>query len=139
MQVRKVTLATNPAKLGRAETVRISMLVFRWCKNNIGVNKRKMYDVEFAFTKGDPYECGEYEPEDNKITIFWNSLESMEELIRTCIHEWIHYRQPILTQYFKYKGPYSKHPFEKQARKAEDEHYQACWDAIKDKVNKHKK
>jgi hypothetical protein len=100
MLTRRITLKTNPADLGRAQTVRISLMVFRWCKKNIGVNNRKAYELLYGFQKGEPHECGEYEPEENKITIFWSSLESVEELIRTCIHEWIHYRQPILTQYF---------------------------------------
>lgn len=118
----------------RREIIRLIKYTLNWCKSTFGVNKRKQYDLEISIMKNEhPKECGEYEPIDNKIYIYWNNLDTPDEIIRTCIHEWIHYKQPILTKYFKYKGTYASHPFEKEARRQEQANTGMCWNDIKDK------
>jgi hypothetical protein len=136
MRIRKITLLTPVQPLGRAEIARIANLTFSWCRANLGINKRKTYHVETSVAMGDEGECGEYEPEDNRITIYWNSMMNTEEIIRTCIHEWTHYKQPMLAHYYKIKLPYSKHPMELKAQRAEKKLFRQCWADIKDKVNK---
>lgn len=136
MRIRKVTLLTPVQPLGRAEILRISRLALKWCKKNLGVNNRKQYELICNVAVGDENECGEYDPEDNRITIYWNSMMNTEEIIRTCIHEWTHYKQPMLAHYFRIKKPYSKHPMEREAIRAEGKLFRECWADIRDAVNK---
>ena len=136
MRIRKITLLTPVQPLGRVEIHSISKLAFGWCKKTLGVNNRKVYDLSTGVAIGDEQECGEYDPEDNKITIYWNSMMNTEEIIRTCIHEWTHYKQPMLAHYHKIKLPYSKHPMERAAVRAENKLFRQCWSSIRDKVNR---
>lgn len=136
MRIRKVTLLTPVQPLGRAEILRISRLAFKWCKKHLGVNNRKQYELICNVAIGAEDECGEYDPEDNRITIYWNSMMNTEEIIRTCIHEWTHYKQPMLAHYHKIKLPYSKHPMEQKAIRAENKLFRSCWAEIRNDVNK---
>ena len=132
-----ITLKTKINRIGRAEAVRIGNMVFTWCRKNLGINRRKHYEIQTNFEKSDIKNlCGEYEPVDNKISIYWNQIEDVDELIRTCVHEWTHYRQPVLTQYWKHTGIYSANPLEQKARYAERKYLDRCWNGIKHKVNK---
>lgn len=109
-----------------------------WCRRELGINKRKTYEVIWKCVKNTESddECGQYEPEWNEIEIYWNNMLNVKEIIETCIHEWAHSKQPIRSQYFKWKGPYSKNPFEIEAKKYEKKYTPMCWEAIKHKVNR---
>jgi hypothetical protein len=111
-----------------------------WCRNNLGINKRKLYELNIRVVKNTESkdECGQYEAEWNEIEIYWNNMLNVKEIIETCIHEWSHYRQPIRSQYFKWKGPYSKNPYEVEARKNEKIYTPICWNEIKSKVNRNR-
>jgi hypothetical protein len=132
----EIRLKSTVRSIGRAEALRIARASLAWCKKEFGVNNRKQYELTYALVKGSEDECGEYDAEENKIYIYWSSLDNVEEIIKTCIHEWTHYKQPILTQYHKYKGGYNRHPFEKEANRNEVQYYKSCWDAIRLKINK---
>lgn len=69
----------------------------------------------------DPDIKGEYCRILNEIIIYWKNIESKEELIRTLIHEYIHYLQsPIwMTRYYTMGYDYTTHPYELQAYKEE--------------------
>lgn len=136
MRIRKVRLLTPVQPLGRAEILRICNITFKWCKKHMGVNNRKHYELITCVAIGDIDECGEYDPEDNRITIYWNSMMNAEEIVRTCIHEWTHYLQPMLTHYNKIKLPYSHHPMERQAVRSENKLFRQCWASIQNEVNK---
>lgn len=64
---------------------------------------------------------GEYCKILNEIIIYWKNIESKEELIRTLIHEYIHYLQsPIwMIRYYSMGYDYTTHPYELQAYKEE--------------------
>jgi hypothetical protein len=122
----------------RREIVKIINLTMKWCLHNFGPNKRKRYELTIACIKNTETdkECGQYCPEENLIEIYWNNLEDVREVIATCIHEWTHYKQPILTKYHKFTGPYCRNPFELEARKYEKKYTPLCWKDIKSKLNK---
>jgi hypothetical protein len=131
-----IYLSTPISRLGREPTVRIANMAMRWCRTNLGVNRRKKYEPLWYIHKG--YEdkvCGEYDDTDNEVHIYWDQCEDVRELIETCIHEWTHQLQPITSKYYKYPGSYSRNPYERQARYNEKKYTPILWDNIKYKVN----
>lgn len=133
-----IHLHTSTRNWTRREISRIVNLTMSWCRKNLGINKRKAYELNIRIVKNTDTdkECGQYEAEWNEIEIYWNNMASVKEIVDTCIHEWTHYKQPILTKYHKWKGPYSKNPYEIEARKAEKLYTPICWSEIKNKVNR---
>lgn len=133
-----IRLDTPINEIGRREAVRIANMALRWCKGKLGINKRKKYEVKWYVRKGcgDEDTCGEYDATDNEVIIHWDNCTDVKELIETCIHEWTHQNQPILTKYDKYPGSYSRNPYERQARYAEKKWLPICWDELKTKINK---
>ena len=136
----KIYLSTPVAKLGRVEAVRIAKAALKWCERTFGVNRRKKWELKCYVRKshdGDDT-CGEYDCWDNEIYVYWNNCETVRELVQTCIHEWTHQNQPILTKYYKYPGTYSRNPYERAARYAEVKWAPILWKEIKNNINKPK-
>lgn len=132
-----IYLSTPLKQLGRAPTVRIANMALRWCKRELGVNNRKKYQPIWTVRKADwPDLCGEYDDEANEVLIYYDSIDTVRELLATCIHEWTHQLQPIRTKYFKYPGSYSRNPYERQARYNEKKYTPVLWADIKHKINK---
>jgi len=132
-----VRLETKTKALGRAKTVSIANMALRWCRSNMGVNQRKKYQPVWSIRKGyDDGLCGEYDAEDNEVHVYWGNIDTVRELIETCVHEWQHQLQPILTKYDKHRGTYKSNPYEKAARKAERELTPVCWAHINKRLNK---
>lgn len=133
----KIYLKTKLTTLGRGPTVRIAHMVFRWCRRNLGVNRRKKWDPVWYIRKGwSDGEMGEYDAQDNELYIYYDNIPDVRELIRTIVHEWTHQNQPILTKYHKYPGSYSRNPYERAARYAELKWTPVVWQELKDKINK---
>jgi hypothetical protein len=133
----KIYLKTKITDLGRAPTVRIANMVFRWCRRNLGVNGRKKYQPVWYIRKGwSAGEMGEYDAQDNELYIYWDNIPDVRELIQTIVHEWTHQNQPILTKYHKYPGTYSRNPYERAARYAEIKWTPVIWQELKNKINK---
>ena len=134
-----IYLNTKVQGLGRAPAVSIAHMAMRWCRRELGINKRKKFEPIWSIVKGyGDNDCGAYDADDNEVWIYWDQCESVRELIQTCIHEWTHQLQPIRTKYFKYPGTYSRNPYERAARYAEKKHTPACWAHIKKHINKNK-
>lgn len=132
-----VYLKTKLKTLDRGPTIRIANHALRWCRDNLGINKRKKYQPYWSITKGvDANLVGEYDSDENAVFIYYRGIEDVKELVQTCIHEWTHQNQPIATKYFKYPGTYSRNPYERAALYAEKKHYRALWDDIKQNINK---
>jgi hypothetical protein len=133
-----IKLETEIKSIGRVEAVRIANITLRWCKRVLGVNKRKRTLVTWYVRKGCGEEdtCGEYDATDNEVIIHWDNCIDVKELMETCIHEWTHQNQPILTKYDKYPGCYSRNPYERQARYAEKKWLPICWKELQSKINK---
>ncbi len=71
---------------------------------------------------------GEYCYMFNEITIYYKNITSLEELIRTIIHEYQHYLQSPswMTRYYKMGYDYSNHPYEIAAYN-EEENWETIW------------
>jgi hypothetical protein len=131
-----IYLSTPIKKVGRVEAVRIANFVLRWCRRELGVNKRKKYYPLWYIVKGEEGLCGEYDHDENEVYVYWDQCDDVRELISTCIHEWTHQLQPIRTKYFKYPGTYSRNPYERAARRNEEKYTPIVWKLIKPKINK---
>ena len=71
---------------------------------------------------------GEYCYMFNEITIYYRNIVSLEELIRTVIHEYQHYLQSPswMTRYYRMGYDYSNHPYEVAAYN-EEENWEVIW------------
>lgn len=123
----------------RALALRIGRMAERWCRTNMGTNRRKKYDPTITYYKsmeGD-LDMGEYRYWDNEIIIYYNNCGNIKNLIRTIIHEWQHQLQPM-TKYeaLDAKHGYRKNPLEIEAEAAEEKYYKELWMNIKTKLNK---
>ena len=135
----KIYLKTKLSDIGRAHTVRIAQMTFRWCVRNLGVNRRKKWAPAWYIVKSwddGAGDMGEYDAVDNEIFIYYDNIPTVRELIRTIVHEWTHQNQPILTKYHKYPGSYSRNPYERAARYAEMKWQPVIWNELKHKINK---
>ena len=124
----------------RNDVLRIGRQVEKWCRSNLGINGRKKYDVLVTYYKSldEDDDMGEYRYWDNEIIVYYNNCDSVEDLIRTILHEWQHQLQPMS----KYESMlddvgYEEHPFEKEAEAAELK-YKDVWISIKPVINKKK-
>ena len=134
-----IKLETKTKTLGRAKTVSIANMVLRWCRSNMGINRRKKYDPTITYYKsyeGD-LDMGEYRYWDNEIIIYYNNCGNVRNLIRTIIHEWQHQLQPM-TKYeaLDANHGYRKNPLEIEAEAAEEKYYKQLWMNIKPKLNR---
>ena len=134
-----MALALNSKLRSRGDVLRIGRQVEKWCRTNMGVNKRKKYDPTITYYKsyeGD-MDMGEYRYWDNEIIVYYNNCGNVSNLIRTIVHEWQHQLQPM-GKYERIHDEvgYEEHPFEKEAEAAELKHYKQVWMAIKPTINK---
>lgn len=114
----------NIKEFKRSDAVR----VMNWCKKNIGVNKRKKYlPILEWHTKSWDNDCGDYDFEDNIISVYKSSHRSAIDLIHTIIHEWAHYLQSR-KKYYDYADEYgyAKNPYENQANYIADKYKFQC-------------
>jgi hypothetical protein len=128
-----IYLNTKVESLERKHAVAIANMALRWCRKHMGINGRKKYQPIWSVRKGWESDCGEYDATDNEVHIYYNNCYDVRELIGTCVHEWTHQLQPILTKYDAYPGTYSRNPYERQARRNEDKYTKPCWAHIKQK------
>ena len=124
----------------RRDVLRIGRQVEKWCRSNMGINGRKKWDVAVTYYKSldEDDDMGEYRYWDNEIIIYYNNCGSVENLIRTILHEWKHQLQPM-SKYERMldEHGYEEHPFEKEAEAAELK-YKDVWMSIKPFINKTK-
>lgn len=124
----------------RRDVLRIGRQVEKWCRSNMGINGRKKWDVAVTYYKSldEDDDMGEYRYWDNEIIIYYDNCGSVENLIRTILHEWKHQLQ-AMSKYEKLLDEYGyeEHPFEKEAEAAEEK-YKDVWMSIKPFINKTK-
>jgi len=136
--MKQIYKSTRLTSIGRKEIVRIANMAFRWCRTNMGVNRRKKYQPAWYIRKSlddTTFDAGEYDAHDNEIYIYWNNCETVEDLIVAIVHEWTHQLQPILTKY-DWDSDYHTNPYEVEARRNEKIWGPQCWNALKQKLNK---
>lgn len=98
---------------------KLANYTLRWCKKNLGINKRKPHPkisvrMKVRDDEGEWY--GVYIWEENRIVISLDKNKSMVDIVATVIHEYTHYLQSM-RKYYEYFNThyYSTHPYEKQA------------------------
>jgi Zn-dependent peptidase ImmA (M78 family) len=116
----------------------IAIKTLKWCKKNLGINKRKKAPKVIVRVRYiDPQErvYGEYYFKENKIIVYSDQNKTIPELIGTIIHEYTHYLQSM-KKYFDYFQThyYSTHPFEKEAVKNSKQYTRRCLYEIKKSV-----
>ena len=67
--------------------------VIDWCVNKFGLSKYHEYDPWLDFENDDLKMMGEYNIDENTITIYTNEIKNIDDLIETIIHEYVHYLQ----------------------------------------------
>jgi len=101
--------------------------VFRWCKKNMGINRRYKLQIALSVRKNyfEPESYGAFDAELNEVILYYNNVKSLKLLITTIIHEYQHSLQPIKTKYYAYSKKYGywKNPLEIDARNAEKKYF----------------
>ena len=131
---------TLRSKIGkRAEALKIGRQAEKWCRTHMGTNNRKKYEPIITYYKSLPEDedMGEYRYWDNEIIVYYNNTPTIQDFIRTIIHEWQHQLQPM-SKYEKMHDEhgYEEHPLEKEAEAAEEKYYKQMWIDIKPFLNK---
>lgn len=111
-------------------------MTLAWCVGVFGVNKRRRNPlsivVEFSHEDRDAF--GMYNESLNRIYIYMEHAKTVQDVIQTVIHEYVHSMQPIASKYQKLYRQYkysSKHPMERQARYYENKYGPLCWTDMK--------
>lgn len=110
-------------------------LTLKWCKKNLGVNRRKKFPkvvVKIRANNSDGIPYGEYYFIENRIVIYDSKCKSIKDVVSTVIHEYTHYLQSM-KKYFEYFNThyYSTHPFEREAIKNSNFYTSKCMYKIK--------
>lgn len=108
--------------------------VVEWCALNMP-GGRKKYWPAIIVERWDSiyYDAGEvafYDVDDNEIHLAYNKIRTVEELVRTVIHEWTHYNQSRRKILKDQDEQYREQECEVEAFAAEERLYQRCWTDI---------
>lgn len=112
----------NIKQFGRKDALR----VMNWCKRNVGLNHRRKYLPALEWSNYGE-DCGDYDFEDNIISVYKSKHKSCIDIIHTIIHEWCHYKQST-KKYYEYseKYNYQDNPLEIQANELADKMKWKC-------------
>jgi hypothetical protein len=117
---------------------RYALLATKWCKANMGINKRKKtlpkvsVRINFRAEETERFIKGVYYPYENRIIVYSLNCETIEEVVSTIIHEYTHYLQSTVKYEELYKKYfYKNHPYEKEARRNEEIYTRICMKDIK--------
>jgi hypothetical protein len=90
-----------------------------YCKNKLGINKRKKKELTYGIYNGDLTNgCyGFYDPDEHEIIVMLKVNKTIKDIVGLICHEYTHSLQPCKSQYTKLlnKHGYENHPFEKEA------------------------
>lgn len=111
----------------------------KWCRTFFGENHRRKNEFTYYVGPqpkrllkkyGKYYGC--YDCELNKLYVYPENNRNIKDLIKTTIHEYTHYTQPIRSKYYKLDEQYGyvRNPFEVVAR-TNEKLYKNCWRTIK--------
>jgi len=103
-----------------------ALRVMNWCKRNVGLNYRRHTLPALEWSKYGE-DCGNYDFEDNIISVYKSKHKSCIDIIHTIIHEWCHYKQST-KKYYEYseKYNYQDNPLEIQANELADKMKWKC-------------
>ena len=123
----------------RKDVVRIGKMAETWCRNHMGENNKKTYQIYVCYWRclfEEDTDMGEYDPSEHTIFIYYKNIDNVKELLQTIIHEWTHSLQPLTSKWKEYnETAYSRNPFERAAYSSE-KLYSDMWRDIKPKLNK---
>jgi len=108
--------------------------VMDWCVDVFGKSSFMRKIPSFRLIKKRKWDWrGEYNPENNTITIVLLSHSSVVDVIDTVIHEFSHYRQDMV-MYDIYtdvhRRSYEKHPYEISANNKAEKYREQCKQAL---------
>lgn len=114
---------------------RITNSVLAICQASFGVNARRRKPISIAIEMSHPDgdACGQYESDDNRISVYLDHVKNVKDLVSTIVHEYIHSLQPIPSKYGKLMKQhrfYSRHPHERQAVYYEKKYSKPIWDMV---------
>ena len=130
------TKITNLTKKQQRTVVKETVL---WCQGFFGVNNRRKEAFTFKVTpqpkrhfKKHGKIHGQFDEIENVLVVYPENNPDVRELIKTTIHEYTHYLQPIRSKYHDYNEwfSYDDNPLEVQAR-LNEKLYRNCWKSIK--------
>lgn len=109
-----------------------------WCINNMGTKKRlcaptyRVMPQKKGEIKALGIFRGSYCQTDNRIYVHPEPNQTLKYIIRTVLHEYTHYKQPLRPCYWSLerKYGYKNNPMEVEARKSE-KLVKKCWKQIK--------
>jgi hypothetical protein len=123
---------------------KISHLILEWCVNNLGKPNKKhdpliltVSNISNFEKHGLSEEKGVYDPIDTEITIYRYNLSSIEDLVKTVIHEYTHFLQMPNSRYCRMYDKYDDehgywdNPLEVEARNNENKYYVECMEFLK--------
>ena len=125
---------THPLSKLAVSKTKFVQLVIDWCHIHLKFSNTVKPGIIIKYHASKTYK-GMYNPFTHEITIFVNEHTTIQELINTIIHEYIHARQKsrsFVKQYAEYtksKG-YWKNPFEVEARDLSQQNMDACFKAL---------
>lgn len=109
---------------------RFVLLVLRWCQGNLRTTTCR-YDLKIYYYPNKRY-LGQYHSNSKQIIIYINPEMSIESLVDTVIHEYVHHLQFLKNSV---EGDYSKklvelgywnNPYEMEARKIAQQNRDKC-------------
>jgi len=77
----------------RKDVVRIGKMAETWCRNHMGENNKKTYQICVCYWRclfEADTDMGEYDPQEHSIFIYYKNIDNVKELLQTIIHEWTH-------------------------------------------------
>ena len=114
-----------------------AFLTLKWCKKNLGINKRKKtkpkISIRINFKKDETEKTtrGAYYFDENRIIIYHINCKTINDVISTIIHEYTHYLQSNKKYWDYFKTHYySNHPYERQANRNEEKYFLVCLSEI---------
>lgn len=115
----KFYYSSEVKELSRSQMRDLANFIIIECIERIG-RKKNLSVPKVQIRKGIK-NMGYYDSLNNYIRVHHNLHTNVGEFVRTLVHEYTHYTQPIKTQYNKLykKYGYLDHPFEVEARKNE--------------------
>lgn len=126
-------LNTPIHKVTDKQLLKIAEKTLIWCHTKLGPNPRKRTAVKLVlYPIGSPF-YGAYDHRKNTIIICKQKHKDIQEFVRTIIHEYTHYLQPIRKYYHlveKLTG-YDNNPYEQEAYRNEELLYKYCWNTVK--------
>lgn len=118
---------------------KLANYTLRWCKKNLGTNKRKNIPkisirLKVKDDEGEWY--GIYIWQENRIMISLEKNKTMGDIVGTVIHEYTHYLQSM-RKYYEFFNIYyySTHPYEKQAIKNSKKYTNKCLYDFRKSIN----